>query len=188
MNGCKFKVGDRVRVVKDGETANIKSGEIYTVIKVTEHEVKKACYGVYINASSRYFYEDRFEPENEYMTIEKQLKKANELIGKDVITLDTKRRYTVSHAGIMTPKDPNLSKVSDNVIKEAKKSGYCVYVGNTIYSTHIENVYVPVPDPEAKVKLNDTYEAIISKDTIKVGCQTFPISILADLNDAYASL
>lgn len=35
-----------------------------------------------------------------------------------------------------------------------------------------------------KVKLNDDYDAIVSKDTIEVGCQTFPISILDELVEA----
>jgi hypothetical protein len=34
---------------------------------------------------------------------------------------------------------------------------------------------------DIKVKLNSKYDAIVSKDSIVVGCQIFPISILDDL-------
>jgi hypothetical protein len=39
-----------------------------------------------------------------------------------------------------------------------------------------------------KVKLNDTLCAVVFKDKIVVGSQTFPVSIIADLNDAYKQL
>ena len=38
---------------------------------------------------------------------------------------------------------------------------------------------------EYKVKLKDNYIAIVSKDHIKVGCQTFPVSNIKDLQVAY---
>lgn len=41
---------------------------------------------------------------------------------------------------------------------------------------------------QIKVKLNDKYTAIVSKDIITVGCQTFPTSILKELNEAYVRL
>ncbi len=38
---------------------------------------------------------------------------------------------------------------------------------------------------EFEVVLNDNHTAIVTKDTIKVGCQAFPISVLDALNKAY---
>jgi hypothetical protein len=38
------------------------------------------------------------------------------------------------------------------------------------------------------VKLNNQYDAIVTSDTIQVGCQKFPISILKSLQDAHKSL
>lgn len=35
--------------------------------------------------------------------------------------------------------------------------------------------------PPVTVKLNDKYDAIVSKDTVVVGCQTFPIDIIDKL-------
>jgi hypothetical protein len=36
----------------------------------------------------------------------------------------------------------------------------------------------------ASVKLNDNYSAEVSRDTVKVGCQTFPASKIAELAEA----
>ncbi len=41
---------------------------------------------------------------------------------------------------------------------------------------------------KATVKLNDEYTAEITKDEVKVGCQTFPASILQKLVDAHKTL
>jgi hypothetical protein len=38
---------------------------------------------------------------------------------------------------------------------------------------------------KVEVKLNNTYTAIVTEDTIAVGCQKFPISILNDLMKAH---
>lgn len=38
------------------------------------------------------------------------------------------------------------------------------------------------------VKLNCDYNAVVTKETIKVGCQEFPISIIKDLAEAYEKL
>lgn len=37
---------------------------------------------------------------------------------------------------------------------------------------------------EIEIKLNDEYTAIISKDNVKVGCQTFPLSVIQELYNA----
>lgn len=41
---------------------------------------------------------------------------------------------------------------------------------------------------EVVVELNSSHVAIVTKDKIKVGCQTFPLSIVDDLAKAIASL
>lgn len=96
--------------------------------------------------------------------------------------------------------DPNLSSgtffkiVASN--KRYKLGSYSdptfVYSGSPYTA---DGKWVPVQESEfknykyrktssKKVKLNDDYDAIVSKDTIQVGCQTFPISILDDLAKA----
>ena len=42
--------------------------------------------------------------------------------------------------------------------------------------------------PEVKIELNSEYTATITKDTVKVGCQIFPISIIDKLVEARNSL
>lgn len=39
-----------------------------------------------------------------------------------------------------------------------------------------------------RVKLNDSYQATVSKTEIKVGCQTFPVSVLKELMKAVEEL
>jgi len=45
------------------------------------------------------------------------------------------------------------------------------------------------PAPKTKeVKLNSEYSAIVSKDTIKVGCQTIPYEAVKEIVKAHDSL
>lgn len=39
-------------------------------------------------------------------------------------------------------------------------------------------------DVNIEIKLNDEYTAIVSKDNVKVGCQTFPLSVITKLYNA----
>jgi hypothetical protein len=47
---------------------------------------------------------------------------------------------------------------------------------------------VPDKPREVIVKLNKSYDAIITKDEIKVGCQTFPITVLKEMQEALDGL
>ncbi len=49
-------------------------------------------------------------------------------------------------------------------------------------------ISTPVKPTNVEVKLNDEYTAVVTKDTIVVGCQTFPISALTALNEAVNKL
>lgn len=60
--------------------------------------------------------------------------------------------------------------------------------GNYSYPMCDKVTIVPDKPTSIAVKLNDSYEAVVTKDSIKVGCQTFPISILKELNEAAAKL
>jgi hypothetical protein len=39
-----------------------------------------------------------------------------------------------------------------------------------------------------EIQLNDSYTAVVSKDTVKVGCQEFPVSKLKELIEAHSSI
>lgn len=41
-----------------------------------------------------------------------------------------------------------------------------------------------IPEKVVMVKLNESYQAIVSKDGIQVGCQKFPLSVITDLVNA----
>jgi hypothetical protein len=44
------------------------------------------------------------------------------------------------------------------------------------------------PKPDITIELNSEYKAIVSADKVKVGCQTFPISKVAEILKAAESL
>jgi hypothetical protein len=63
---------------------------------------------------------------------------------------------------------------------------FCVAIAN-------QNSSVPVAllveKPTHKtVVLNDSYEAVVSKEEVKVGCQTFPIEKVKEILAAHAEL
>lgn len=49
-------------------------------------------------------------------------------------------------------------------------------------------VYLKTLSLTIDVKLNASYTAVVSKDTVKVGCQTFPISVIKEILDASKKL
>ncbi len=49
-------------------------------------------------------------------------------------------------------------------------------------------IHLSSPPTTAEVKLNSQYTAVVSKTEIKVGCQTFPVSILKELQSAVDKL
>lgn len=64
---------------------------------------------------------------------------------------------------------------NDPIIKSAQKIKF-----TSIFTLNIERVI--------KIKLNDTHEAEISNNGIKVGCQTFPLDIIDELVEARKQL
>jgi hypothetical protein len=56
------------------------------------------------------------------------------------------------------------------------------------YNSDCDKTDWMVLEPVSRLKLNSQYEVEVSKDTIKVGCQTFPISKLHDLIEAHKSV
>jgi len=81
------------------------------------------------------------------------------------------------------PMSARYSSLSTNKIRSLKDGELAIIVnsesGGNLPLDSIEEI------PQSyDVKLNHEYTATITKDTIKVGCQTFPISILDKLQDA----
>ncbi len=82
-------------------------------------------------------------------------------------------------------------KTSALVQRDAAKNGFSVYiiVGDShLPIRNLEDdriVYLPA---SYEVRLNSKYDAVVTKDTVTVGCQTFPISILDKLVEAREKL
>lgn len=115
----------------------------------------------------------------EEVSLPDQIKKAKALVGKRVKELGGK----VDGFGVYVNGGPETGQESYRVKQYAKEHGICVYVYDDLFTVEV----VAVEEDPAKVvevKLNASYTASVSRDGIKVGCQTFPLSILDALNKA----
>ncbi len=162
-------------------------GDIVTFVKFTQDDYRDG--KLYVTNSKGVtdaFFAFRFDFVEAYVeptpvpTIKEQITLAKSLIGKTV----------KSTAGIkfkvnkwtLTTEDNELSVlVNDEVVA----NGFCVCVRDNCYSVPI-NMIELIKD--VKVTLNSKYNATVTKETITVGCQTFPVSILKDLQTAIDSL
>ena len=89
---------------------------------------------------------------------------------------------------------------TDGGCKRYMLNGYCLFFGDgdgswqchpTIYKPEKYTVYHPLNDwsiwsslkisVPIKIKLNSDYSAVVSKDDVKVGCQTFPHSVIEEM-------
>lgn len=66
--------------------------------------------------------------------------------------------------------------------------GYSFSSDFTFNFSEIDKAIEFIKGKKVEVKLNDEYTAEVTKTEIKVGCQTFPISVLDALNDAREEL
>ena len=115
----------------------------------------------------------KFTPEQEY-------KEAKKLIGKTVKFKDGQTKFKVEKVILRYDNDGDgLSYVCREYLK---KHGYVVAVSDDIFDMPFSFIEL-VPD-EITLKLNDSYDAVVSKDGIKVGCQTFSHDIVEKLKKA----
>ena len=118
----------------------------------------------------RYFDLVEFTPEQEY-------KEAKKLIGKTVKFKDLQTKFKVKKVILRHDDDGRgLSQVCRDYLKE---HGYVVTVSGDIFDSPFPEIEL-VPD-EVTLKLNDSYDAVVTKRGIKVGCQTFSHDILKEL-------
>ena len=74
------------------------------------------------------------------------------------------------------------NKIIGHISRHVFDANYSHYDQFTIHDLYTKK---KISKPESiKVKLNSEYEAVVSKNEVKVGCQTFPISIIQDLVNA----
>jgi len=114
-----------------------------------------------------------FTPEQEY-------EEAKKLIGKTVKFKDGPTKFKVEKVILRHDNDGwGLSQVCRDYLK---KHGYVVAVSGDIFTKPFPEIEL-VPD-EVTLKLNDKHDAIVTKDGIKVGCQTFSHDIVEKLKKA----
>jgi hypothetical protein len=130
-----------------------------------------------------------FTPEQEYkvakkhlvgLTPEEEYKVAKKLIGKTVKFQSGSTKFKVEKVILRHDDDgDDLSFASRDYLK---KHGYVVAVISSGFTKPFPEIEL-VPD-EITLKLNDSYDAIVTKDGIKVGCQTFSHDIVEKLKKA----
>lgn len=114
-------------------------------------------------------------------TFEEQLAFANSIVGKRVKSKNSYGSAIVSKVRILT----EIGHASSSVDVHIEKHGWCVVVSYGIYSQSVMDIDVV---DEFKVKLNETYTAIVSLNGVEVGCQTFPIEKIKDILKAHQQL
>lgn len=180
----KFNKGDKLKVVR-GCGNQLVEGSIVTVYSHRNW--------VYLQDEDGEEEEDgwaqtRFELVEKHISMQEQYEEAVKNIGRNVSWND--RDFGAIHGvGIATTSSVIYKGYSEAVIERLENDGvdFCVfYIANSGSNTF------PVKDATiydvVEVELNSQYKANVSKDTIVVGCQTFPVSILDKLNEAYAKV
>lgn len=156
----KFKIGDKVRRLERywedgcGITWKLKD-KVLTVTDVVYESL------IFKETDDHKWRSVYFELVEE--SFEDKIVKAYKLIGETVmykvITTEEFKHFTIRYIKIHE-NSIRLYNIDDNFI-------------------HYSSVVTP---PESiTVELNKEYKAIVTKDTIQVGCQTFPISIIDEL-------
>lgn len=175
-----FKKGDKLRVI-DEDRPRLKLGDI---VEILQDQNFRATILIDNNGNQEWWFPSRFELVNIRPSMEKQVELAQSLIGKTVKSPGGKV-FKVVNVGVRVPKDDsNMTTITiDNVVNQY---GFCVYVCGTDAKFDVMSVTI-IPD-YVSVELSKGYKAIVKKDTIQVGCQIFPISILEELNKAHKSL
>jgi hypothetical protein len=122
------------------------------------------------------------------MSLEKQIELAKSFIGKNVEYNDGALSYKVEKVNVVLSIQEALGlKICSNLVKdEIQNKGYAVVLSDDNFAHPVELVKLTTKSKE--VVLNDRYTAKVYTDKIKVGCQTFPISILDELIEARNSL
>jgi len=125
-------------------------------------------------------------------SLEAQIKEAYDLaqslIGKTVKFDTDERNYTVK--SVLLRRNDDDAGLDYSSTKHLNQHGWVVAVK---IINHLGRINVPVGmvkevPSETKVVLNSSQTAIVTKDTITVGCQTFPVDILKKLQTAVDNL
>jgi len=178
--GHEFEVGDEVK--------NITTGKIYVIkdiryVNCTQELLLDNKKVLYWDRAPFFTLHKDVKEKFTTMSIEEQIKLALSLVGKR-IKKGGSCPFTVEYMGVAS-NDYQGRSFSESILNHINKQSICVYVGSDTLGMNIPVAdAVIVPDEEV-VKLNETYSAIVTKDAIVVGCQTFNPDILKTLKEAH---
>lgn len=133
-------------------------------------------------------YNAKFKPKavkkSKELSLPEQIALAKSYLSKTVIDKDG-AKFKVETFGVYIDGAPKTGQESYVVTTYAKKNGVCVFVfgGISVPVTTIKSIVKDI-----SVKLNDSYTAVITEKGIKVGCQTFPLSIVEELAKAIKTI
>lgn len=173
----KYKVGDKVRCISN-------NGGVYKYVTVgSEYTVMKILYVLQrIEVENDIGVVGDYDPECfELMTpdIHDQIQMAKNLkIGTLIARSDSVGtvRGKVSKVSVVIDRTECGSSACEQYFD---KHGFCVKVKFDAYAVPITMITVL---PQVKeLKLNDSYTAVIHKDRVEVGCQTFPIEQVEEI-------
>lgn len=182
----EIKIGDKLRVVDVSglhENDSLKIGQILECTDLTNINLSNGYKGIYANREG-FYYSHRFEIVEDYPEKEmiEQIAHAKSLIGKNVKLDGTYRLITF--AGVAFAK---CGRLSSSVNSEINAHGFCVYIrsedGYVKPAKFVEHSLTSI-----NVKLNDSYDAVVTEKTIKVGCQVFSVNILSELVAAHKKI
>jgi hypothetical protein len=179
-----MKIGDKVKRIKEYQGAwwastCIENGcspdQIFTIKNTKTNNLS---FFLEEMEYSLGFDADRFELAQ--LTPEQEYEEAKKLIGKAILVKGTTLKYKVDN--VVIRKDNDKAGLSPACVNFLKAHGYVVGIMG-------ETLSRPFPDvveysKEINVKLNDKHDAIVTKDGIKVGCQTFSHDIVYKLKNA----
>jgi len=191
----RFKVGDKVKRkagnmdfwwLEQCHDYGIKPDEVFEVVEYRDNG------GVLLKGHKQgYTYTGKYFELAE-ASLEAQIKEAYDLaqslIGKTVKFSTDERNYTVKSVLLRRNEDDDGLNYSST--KHLNQHGWVVAVK---ISNHLAIINVPVGmvkevPSETKVVLNSSHTAIVTKDTITVGCQVFPIEKIREIIDAHNKL
>lgn len=118
--------------------------------------------------------------------IEKAYTHAKSLIGKKIVCDDGPSKYTVSGVIFRQDKTDNVG-LGHTCEKFLRDNGWVVGVrfNNMNYPVQLVN---EVPSNISVELINGSYTAVVSKGSVKVGCQTFPIEKIQEIIEAHNKL
>jgi hypothetical protein len=183
----EFKAGDKVkRKTYDMdywwndicEDANVKPDHVFTVSEfVSMHQL-------YLEGFKSNFDSFRFELVSSPTDMESEYQRALKLVDKKIVV--GRDKHTVQNVLFRRGNDRD-DLMSFETLQHLNQHGWVVSVVFDGRRNLPVSMVKEVPS-DLSVELNGSYTAVISKDGVKVGCQTFPIEKIQEIIDTYNKL